>query len=658
MRCILISFLLACCFLNAQDMAVLQNSHSPQATASYNPALKPFYHGVASGDPLQNQVVIWTRVTPDSAQVESTLSGNWYLASDTAMSNIIQQGSFTTDSTKDFTVKVDVKNLDPGSTYYYMFSSSGVNSLRGRTKTLPAGSPDRLKFAVVSCNNYEGGYFTAFGHLAQRNDIDAVLHLGDYIYEYKAGTFGDSSIMRFHQQFETVSKDQYRTRYSLYRLDPDLRAAHQQHVFINIWDDHESANDSWEHGAQNHDPATEGPWSLRKSASSEAFFEWLPIREQAQQKIYRSFQFGDLVDLIMLDTRLEGRDKQLSSITDTSLNDTARTMLGAGQRNWLLNELSTSTGRWRVFGNQVIFAQMQLGWAGPAIGMSSNKVESMFLDIWDGYPAERQRVITHLDTADIDNSIFITGDFHCSFAFDIADTVVDEANNYAAVSNYNPLTGSGSVAVEFVTPSISSANFDERFNAFAASIMEQQINSTLGPPINNNPNPHMKFVDLDRHGYIILDVRADSVKANWYYTGITSASGAENFARALQVKDGQNHLQPARKSTPKLQQDIPAPEHPLKPGVSLKEERLSVFSVYPNPAGSSLNLQLGLAGNESKISLSLRDMAGRLVLTYPDMHLRQGVSDLRLDTSPLDSGAYFLEIICEGETRILKLQIH
>lgn len=654
MRCLLFLFILLPAMANAQPAAVLLNSHGAAGQLAYNPALKPFYHGVASGDPLQSQVIIWTRVTPDSGTTGNGVSGNWYVATDTGMTNLVQQGVFTTDSSVDFTVKVDVQNLNPGTTYYYMFTTGGVNSIRGRTRTLPVGNPGRLKFAVVSCNNYEAGFFTAYRHLAQRNDIDAVLHLGDYIYEYKAASPGDSNLMRFHQQFETVTKAQYRARYSLYRLDPDLQAAHQQHAFINIWDDHESANDSWEHGAQNHNPATEGPWSLRKAASKEAFFEWLPIRNNAQNQIYRSFSFGNLADLIMLDTRLEGRNEQLHDVADSSLFDTARTILGSGQRNWFINELSTSAGRWRIIGNQVIFAQMQFGWVGPVLGMTAQEAESQFLDIWDGYPAERQRVISHLDTAGIDNSIFITGDFHCSFAFDIADTVVNDSANYAPVPNYDPQTGAGSVAVEFATPSISSSNFDERFNSFAARLMEQQINAMLGAPYFNNPNPHMKFVDLDRHGYIILDVRADSVKANWYFTEVKSPGRAESFGKAMKVLNAENHLRHARQSSPGPVQYIPAPAKPLRGSVDLREEAFAIVSAYPNPASGLVNLQLA-ASTDEHLLLKLLDMRGVMVKDLGQLPILKGISEVQLNLSGMAAGAYLLQLSTGTGQRLIPL---
>ena len=639
---IYILLLLACPIL-LPAQSYLQNQHAGSQTASYDPALKPFYHGVASGDPLSDRVIIWTRVTPDSAFSGNKIDVSWYVASDTAMSNIVEQGFVTTDSSRDYTVKVDVGNLSPGSTYYYMFSSGGMNSLRGKTKTLPTGSISRLKFAVVSCNNYEAGYYNGFGRIADRQDLDAVLHLGDYIYEYQAGVYGDSSTNRFHQQFETVSKSQYRARYSLYRLDPDLRRAHQQHPFICIWDDHESANDAWKDGAENHDSSSQGAWNTRKSNANKVYFEWLPIRDNAQNSIYRQFNYGNLVDLIMLDTRLEGREEQINDVTDPLLYDPNRTILGSNQLNWFTNALSQSSAKWRVVGNQVIFAQLQLGWAGASTGQTPQQVESLFLDIWDGYPAERQKIISHLDQNNIDNTVFITGDFHSTFAFDIADTVVDESNFWAPVNNYDPSNGSGSKAVEFATPSISSANFDENVGVLLAAGFQAQINTPLPPPLPaNNPNPHLKYVDLVQHGYFILDITPDSTKANYYFTPILQLSSNESFGKALKTADGQNHLESATESDDKAQLDIPAPLSILNRSIRIKEAgKFEVMSLYPNPAQDVLHLQLG-ALQAQNVNLKIIDLSGRVVKELDQTSLNTGIYEILVNIADLQPGQYLI----------------
>ncbi len=642
-KLLLLLFLCAPLLALTQSPAVLLNAHAAVGGPGFDPGLKPFYHGVASGDPLADRVIIWTRVTPDSSIAPGdSISGQWFVATDTSMFNIVSKGIFSTDSSRDFTVKVDVSGLSPATTYYYAFSVDGLNSLVGRTRTLPLGAVSRLKLAVVSCNNYEAGFFNAYARIAERHDLAAVVHLGDYIYEYEAGHSADSTINRFHQQFETVTKGQYRARYSLYHLDPDLRAAHQQHAFINIWDDHESANDSWENGAQNHQPS-EGLWSDRKSAAKEAFFEWLPIRDESSRKIYRRFALGDLADLLMLDTRLEGREEQLHDVTQPTLQDTGRTILGVPQRDWFLDELSNSTATWRLIGNQVIFAPLQMGWAGQALGITPEQAESQFLDIWDGYPAERQRILSHLDSAAIDNTVFLTGDFHSSFAFDLPDTVVDENNDYAPVPNYDPATGAGSRAVEFATPSISSYNFDENFSPLAAALFELQINQPLPSSPNHNPNPHMKFVDLDRHGYVVLDIRRDSVKANWYYVPVTTTSSSQNFGGAMKVVKAQNHLRAAVESKTGPYQLLPTPVRPISGYISQQTPALELFSLYPNPAGERLFLQIGKL-REDQLTIRIRNSKGSLLLEYDHTKLGRGVYEIVLPLDMLPGGVYFLEL--------------
>ncbi len=540
-------------------------------------------------------MIIWTRVSPDSNFSGQSLEVFWYVATDTGMTNLVQQGKFVTDSSGDWTVKVDVTGLQAGSTYYYMFSQDGRNSLRGKTRTLPQGNVDRLKFAVVSCNNYEAGYYNGFGRIGDRRDLDAVLHLGDYIYEYEAGAYGDSTLNRLHQNFETISKAQYRARYSLYRLDPDLRHAHQQHPFICVWDDHESANDAWSGGAQNHSPGTEGPWGQRLANATQVYFEWLPIRDNATNQIYREFSYGNLVDLIMLDTRIEGRDQQINDVTDPALYANNRTMLGSSQLGWLTNALSASTARWRVIGNQVIFSPLQVGWAASALGQSPSQVESAFLDIWDGYPAERIKIIEHLRQNNIDNTVFVTGDFHSTFAFDVADTVVDQMNFWAPVSNYDPSTGAGSAAVEFAAPSITSANFDENTTMAQAQFFQALINGTLPPPLPpNNPNPHLKYTDLIQHGYFVLDLSPDSAKANYYYVPIDQPSQSETFCEAWLTQNGGNHLESGQESADKANLETPAPQSIIAGWVGQDElAAFAVMSLYPNPAQEIIHLQLG-----------------------------------------------------------------
>ena len=305
----------------------------------------PFHHGVASGDPLADRVVLWTRVSrpPDAPE---SIPVRWSVARDPAMTFEVTHGLSVAGPLRDHTVKVDATRLSPGTSYFYRFSALDHDSPVGRTRTLPTGSPSRVRLALCSGSNMAFGYFNAYALLARRTDLDAVLHLGDYLYEYANGTYGDGAPLgRIPQpDREIVTLADYRTRHAQYKSDPDLQEVHRQHPFIAIWDDHEIAKGAWRGGAQNHQP-DEGPWKARWQNALRAYLEWMPIREVVMDRsgrAYRRFRFGSLLDLMMLETRLE-RDRQVSDPGDRSaLYDPAGSMLGAQQEQWLLDLLSRS----------------------------------------------------------------------------------------------------------------------------------------------------------------------------------------------------------------------------------------------------------------------------------------------------------------------------
>ncbi|MEM1356891.1 MAG: alkaline phosphatase D family protein, partial [Bacteroidota bacterium] len=545
------------------------------------------------------------------------------------------------------------------------FSALSANSLTGKTKTTPtATAVDHLKFGVVSCSNYQAGYFNAYGSLAARTDLDAIIHLGDYIYEYENFQYGSDSVWNDRQvepAEEIVSLFDYRSRYSTYRLDTNLLRLHQQHPMIAVWDDHETANDSWKDGAENHQPEEEGDWDVRENRARKAYFEWMPIRETQDQRVYRTVSYGDIADLIMLDTRLEGREQQIRNIEDSTLYATDRTLLGTTQKTWLLDQLKNSTARWKIVGQQVIFAEFNIGWAGQITGATFAQTESLFLDIWDGYPAERQQLIDFIDTNDIDNVVILTGDFHSSFAFDIAQPPVDlqfrEVPSegllpfYDTTTNYKPVTGEGAVAVEFATPSISSANFDENLGTTTALGLQFQLNRPIVAPgqvVQGNPNPHMKYVDLIRHGYFILDVKPGSVQADYYYTPILEPAITESFGVGAYTANGENHLTLAATPTPpKATQDTPAPITPPDfINATVNPNALPgfrVLSLYPNPAGPVTNLHYGL-NQAMSLSIDLLDATGRLVRRLEQSRKPAGLYTLATDLSGLTSGTYFYRI--------------
>jgi len=278
-----------------------------------------FMHGIASGDPTQDSVILWTRITP---ALNKPIEVHWELAKDDTFTRTLYSGSVTAHAETDFTVKVDVRGLQAANTYYYRFRAMGAISETGQTQTLPSGSIDAFKIAVCSCSNYPAGFFNAYRAMAIRNDIDLVLHLGDYIYEYNRDGYASEQAQSLNRlsmpEHEVVSLQDFRDRHAQYKSDQDLQALHARVPFILTWDDHETANDGWKNGAQNHDQ-NEGSWTQRKAASIKAYYEWMPIREpenRSSVEQWRSFEIGDLASIVMLETRLSARDKQVDFQND------------------------------------------------------------------------------------------------------------------------------------------------------------------------------------------------------------------------------------------------------------------------------------------------------------------------------------------------------
>lgn len=697
----------------AENVMVIQSKRKGEAElTALDPTLRPFYHGVASGDPLHDRVIIWTRVT---SVTDGPVQVRWRVATDTAMQNLVTSGTVTATPQRDYTVKVDVSGLEADRTYYYMFTAEGANSLVGRTKTLPAPNATvrQVRFVVTSCSSYPHGFFNAYGRIADRNDLDAVLHLGDYIYEYNAsetsygGRTGKKIGRVSEPANEIVSLADYRTRYSQYRLDENLRRLHQQHPMIHVWDDHESTNDSYMNGAENHQPATEGRWDVRKAISKRVAYEWLPTRENADTIIYRRFAWGNLVDLFMLDTRLEGREEQVINVLPSapqaskdSINNPNRTMLGARQFAWLTSGLRTSRATWKVLGNQVMFApivvdrvdmdrvrrySLILSFLAPTL--MNTLQEAFYGDVWTNYPAERNKIIDTIARNNIRNVVIATGDFHTAFSMD----VTAEAANPA---RYNPTTGQGAVAVEFMCASISSGNFDENVSgglfgvinsalrtlgfpspqreAFAENMAQRdtyELLSILGDALREQ-NRHLKNINLTDHGYTILDITPERAQGDyWYVDTILVPSTRERFGGGFFTVNGQSNL--TRSNTPappKAQQAIPAPARPLRVTLAagvpdnsgnsaqmLEEERMPqkgnannqepimLLGFYPNPVGSVGYLNYVMPQKE-RVTITLHDATGRIIATPVSGQEQEGNVTVMLDASTIGSGVYSCRI--------------
>lgn len=478
-----------------------------------------FQHGVASGDPLPGAVILWTRLTIDSAEPVEVF---WEVARDPDFQDRVGAGFVATDADRDFTVKLDAVGLAAATTYYYRFRSLGRDSVIGRTRTAPEGAVDRLRLGVASCSRYAGGYFHAYRGLAARADLDVVLHLGDYIYEG-----GDTGPVRAHEPpYEIQSLEDYRGRYAQYRSDPDLQEAHRQHPFITVWDDHESANNAWRDGASAHNEATEGSWAARRARAERVYSEWMPIRDQDGGQIFRHLAFGDLLDLVMLDTRLWGRDLQVEDTADREgVRDPSRTILGLDQEAWLAERLRESSARWVVAGQQVIFSPWKV--VGAPESQGGGVIANT--DSWDGYFASRSRVLQSLRDAGDPNLIVLTGDVHSSWGFDIVEDPNDPAR-------YDPDTGAGSQGVEFVTPGVTSG--------FPAP-----GEATLA--LFRNANPHLKYGDTERRGYTLVDLMPDRAEASWYHVdSVFEMQSGESRSASLRVLAGTNHLVEIAEPTP------------------------------------------------------------------------------------------------------------
>jgi alkaline phosphatase D len=442
-----------------------------------------FDHGVASGDPTADQVILWTRITPMDPSA-GAIDYEWSLNPVDRRAGGAKSGRGTTSAARDFTVKVDVGGLDPGRAYTFTFTSGGVTSPLGRTRTLPEGPVEDAVLAIASCALYPGGYYNAYQAIADLPRVDAVLHLGDYIYEYAADGYGAETGRKLDRlvrpAHEIVSLSDYRNRHAQVKTDPQLQAAHARAPWIVVWDDHETANNSWVGGAENHEK-DEGSWNRRKAVAIKAYYEWMPIREPdgGGFSINRAFEFGDLATLFMLETRLTARDEQLDYGKDLNgpdgkpdvarfrrrLADPDRRMMGPSQADWLRRGLANSvrTGRtWQVLGNEVVMARVgvpdlraALGpekFAEAAAGLGPDGVRRLDrmsgiaslglpygLDMWDGYPADRQRLYSLIQRAKA-NAVVVSGDSHAFWANEL----------------YDAPDGGNRVGVEFGTTAITS----------------------------------------------------------------------------------------------------------------------------------------------------------------------------------------------------------
>jgi alkaline phosphatase D len=522
-----------------------------------------FAFGVASGDPLTDRVILWTHAkVPDST---ADVALTWDVANDAAFTSIVRSGTVTAAEGASFTAKVDVTGLTAGASYFYRFrDAAGATSTIGTTRTLPAADVASVKFAVFSCALYSEGYFHAYD-AAAKSDAQYALHLGDYIYEYGSDPkkYGNGSIPGNRiasPANDIVTMNDYRTRHALYKSDLNLQAAHARMPWITVWDDHETANNGYVNGAENHDPATQGDWVTRKNIAARVYHEWMPIRTPDPAnllKIYRRFDFGRIFTLHMLDTRLEGRDRQydnygdadggiaryLAGITPNANGvrpDASRQMMSAEQQNWLASGMQASSATWQLLGNQTIMARMWLpgsvlstvlaspasapaaitayltakatrAAAGPGaltptqaalLDPATNPRLPYSLDAWDGYPAQREAILQTVKTQG-KRLVTLSGDSHNAWFTQLTTLAGDK------------------VGVEFAGTSVSSSGFEGAgLGTLASSIdgsalVPQLGNAAIGAGLGLIDD--VSYCDTTRRGYLVMTVTPAQVKGEYVY---------------------------------------------------------------------------------------------------------------------------------------------
>lgn len=540
-------------------------------------AFAPFYWGVASGDPTPDGVIIWTKVAGIPEPVIQTQT--WEVATDENFTTVVATGTADALATNDLTVRVEVSNLEPNTYYYYRFtdSESGQISQVGRTKTAPTGDVDEFTIAVASCSSIYSGYFNAYRKIANKDEIDLMVHLGDYIYN----TVDQDEQIRVPEPYpqDPNTLQEWRDRHAYYLLDPDLRLARQMHPWIVIWDNHDFGNGD-EGGAQ-------------------AFWEYVPRRDYHNdiERIHRSYSFGNLLDLIMIDI------EKFRNIDEIAPGESS--VLSNSQRDWFLQELGASEGKWRIVGNQKMFG----GWYSDGIPewLPIPNAGGVFDDgSWDGFMAERDTVLSFVQENDIDNFMVISGDVHMSFFMDLSR---DPRNT----SVYDANTGDGALGVEFIPTSVSRGNFDE------AGVIETiaDIASELSAGIN----PHHQFTNFIDHGYGIVRVSPDTLTAQVWYSDKLQITDDETLGMEMIMLDGENrwHRPGSTNSIASTKANDP-------------------ISIYPNPATETLNVRFSKKPT-NPFDIQVFDITGKVVLNASSIIK----PSTKLNVQDLPPGAYFLQ---------------
>ena len=444
----------------------------------------PFAHGVASFDPTADSVLLWTRA-PGVGRL------SWSVTPEGG-AEPAAHGEIAVSAADDHCVTVTVDGLAPATSYTYEFAAGPTRSPVGRTRTLPAEGTEPLRLAVVSCGDFSRGHYVAYRAVAEA-DVDLVLHVGDYIYE----TRGKGDVRQALPDHEVVTLDDYRTRYSQARADADLIALHQRHPMITIWDDHDIADNAWRHGAKHHDPNEHGPWEDRLHAAVTAHHEWLPARLRDPRDplaVYRSFAIGDLAEMVILDTRIIGRDQQADDEPSLPYDDPRRSMLGDAQRAWAHERVRDTTRPWCLLVTQVVLNRMalpvekgaKLGDLAPS-GYAVIGGDVMCTDEWDGYPAERDALVQVIAERG-PGVVALSGDVHSAWAFE------------------GPCRDALPVAVEFVAPCVTATPMGRQ--------LPRGWRKLLGPLAERLPEA--VWFELEHHGFLVVELDREEARAHWF----------------------------------------------------------------------------------------------------------------------------------------------
>ncbi|MDQ3643521.1 MAG: alkaline phosphatase D family protein [Actinomycetota bacterium] len=478
-----------------------------------------FRHGVASADPLPDGVLLWTRCTTGGP---GPVSVDWWVsrAPEPTPAQVVARGTAEASSAGDFTVHVDVRGLEPATTYWYGFTTDGASSPVGRTRTAPAldAPPAGLRLGLASCAYWSCGFFNVYANLAAR-DLDLVVHVGDYIYENDIVSRRREAVRAHRPSGPAVDLAGYRARYAQYRTDPDLQALHARHPVVAVWDDHEFAGGAWRGGATAH-RLRHGSWEARRAAAMQAYFEWIPLRRTGPESVCRTIGLGPLADLVMLDTREVGRDRPATDARRPvwRVGHTDRALLGEDQWRWLEADVSTSSARWLLIGNQVMMAPVRFLNLGDGMGVNPGQ--------WDGYPAERDRLYDLLQrTGWASNVAVLSGDIHSSWAADLP------------------------VGAEFVSPSVTTDTFTK--TVLPAAVPRA---SALACRWFLSQNGHLRMADLDHHGYVTVDVTEERIQGDWWHVDtIARREAGERWGGGWFLDDGHLGLHRA---------DAPSPPRP------------------------------------------------------------------------------------------------